>query len=320
MLAGIDPTRPDDDPEGPAWDEVLALRRAGRPEEAKAALDRLCGSDPRTLEHVQVRGLRALIVADLSETRSMAGDVVGAIALLEQALVDAPRFPDLHHRLGLLRLRARDVRGARAAFEQAVRLAPGYAAPRLELALIEARDGRLGESLELLRRLAEGRTARGKDEFERGLERLAEADWEGGGEALRRAFGLAGDDVDARLREIAARLEAGRSGEALALARVVLAAHPQFPDAHLALALVRRERGEWDDCAESCGRALELNPAFHQARVYLAEALFRRGQYGEADAQLASVLAATPRHPLALALAKTLRRTPLPAPDEAAPH
>jgi tetratricopeptide (TPR) repeat protein len=312
-----------DDPipgEDPAWDEVLALRRAGRPEEARAALERLAGTDPRVADHGQTRVLRALIAADLAERRARAGGVGEAITLLEQAVVDAPRFPDLHHRLGLLRLRARDNRGARASFEQAVRLAPGYAAPRLELALLEARDGRLGESLELLRRLAEGRAARGRDEFERGLERLAEADWEGGGEALRRAFGVSGDDIDARLQEIAARVADGRSGEALALARVVLAAHPEFPDAHLALALVRRERGEWDDCAESCGRALELNPSFHLARVYLAEALFRRGQYGEADAQLSAVLAVTPRHPLAAALAKTLRRTPLPAADEGAPH
>lgn len=306
--------------EGPAWDEVLALRRAGRPEDARAALERLCAADPRAAEHGQTRALRALIHGDLAEARALAGGVTEAIELLEQATADAPRFPDLHHRLGLLRLRQRDTRGARASFEQAVRLAPGYAAPRLELALLEARDGRLGESLELLRRLAEGRAARGRDEFERGLERLAEADWEGGGDALRRAFGVAGDDVDERLKEIAARIADGRSGEALALARVVLAAHPQFPDAHLALALVRRDRGEWDDCAESCGRALEINPAFHQARVYLAEALFRRGQYVEADAQLSAVLAATPRHPLAAALAKTLRRTPLPAADEGAPH
>jgi tetratricopeptide (TPR) repeat protein len=314
-----EPSLPDDE-ENPAWDEVLALRRAGRPEEARAALERLCAADQGVREHGQMRGLRALIHADLADLRALAGDVDEAIRLLEQALADAPRFPDLHHRLGLQRLRARDVRGARAAFEQAVRLAPGYAAPRLELALLEARDGRLGESLELLRRLAEGRAARGKDDFEHGLKRLAEADWEGGGEVLRRAFGLAGDDVDGRLREISARVAEGRSGEALALARVVLAAHPQFPDAHLALALVRRERGEWDDCAESCGRALELNPAFHEARVYLAEALFRGGQYAEADAQLGLVLAATPHHPLAVALAKTLRRTPLPATDESAPH
>ena len=310
----------DSEPAGPAWDEVLARRRAGRPDEALEALERLCAAEPRTAEHGQTRALRALIAADLAEARAVAGDVPGAIALLEQGLADAPRFPDLHYRLGVLRLRARDVRGARDAFEQAVRLAPAYAAPRLELALLEARDGRLGESLELLRRLGEQRAARGKDEFERGLERIAEADWEGGGEALRRAFGLAGDDADVRLREIGACLADGRSAEALTLARAVLAAHPRFPDAHLALALVRRERGEWDDCAESCGRALELNPRYHQARVYLAEALFRRGQYAEADAQLGLVLAATPRHPLALALAKTLRRTSLPAAIAARPH
>src|SRR5687768_18304622 len=94
--------------EGPAWDEVLALRRAGRPEEARAALERLCATDSRAAEHGQTRALRALITADLAEARALSGSVNEAIELLEQATVDAPRFPDLHHRLGVLRLRQRD--------------------------------------------------------------------------------------------------------------------------------------------------------------------------------------------------------------------
>ncbi len=306
--------------EGPVWDAVTRLRRAGRPAEGLAALEAHATAEPALREHPQTRVLRALLVADIGDQSLAAGDVAGALALFERAVADAPRFPDLHHRLGVARLRALDPGGARAAFEEAVRLAAGFAAPRLELALLDARDGRLGESLQLLKRLGETRAPAVRGEFERGLARLAEADWEGGGEALRRAFGTDGGGVDARLRDIGARLADGRSGEALAEARVLLAAHPLFPDAHLALALVRRDRGEWDDCAESCGRALELHPGYHEARVYLAEALLRRGQRPEAEAQLDAVLAAEPAHPLALALAKTLRRTPVAGPQAAAPH
>jgi len=312
-----DPALHDD---SPLWDEVTRLRRTGRAAEGMAALEERAAADPAFLDHPQTRALRALLAADLGDARLAAGDVPEAVALFERAVADAPRFPDLHHRLGVARLRARDPKGARSAFEEAVRLAAGFAAPRLELALLEARDGRLGESLDLLKRLGETRTPAVRGEFERGLARLAEADWEGGGAALRRAFGVEGGGVDERLRDIGTRLADGRSGEALALARVLLAAHPQFPDAHLALALVRRERGEWDDCAESCGRALELHPGYHEARVYLAEALLRRGQRGEAEAQLDAVLAAEPAHPLAAALAKTLRRTPLAASRAAGPH
>jgi tetratricopeptide (TPR) repeat protein len=144
------------------------------------------------------------------------------------------------------------------------------------------------------------------------MARLAEADWEGGEDALRKALGLDQAPVDARLREVGTLLASGRPAEAVARARLLVETYPGFPDAHLALALVRRELGEWDDCAESCGAALELNPSYHQARVYLAEALSRRGHWAEADHQLASVFAEEPDHPLAHALAKSLRRASLP--------
>ena len=111
-----------------------------------------------------------------------------------------------------------------------------------------------------------------------------------------------------------------RGEEALALARALVDENPFFPDAHLALALVRRERSEWDDCAEACGRALEINPGFHQARVYLSEALSRRGQWAEADFQLDAVLGAEPEHPLALALARALRRKPRATRKRPLPH
>ncbi len=295
-----------------AWDEALALRRSGRPTEALAALERWLTEDPGARDHAETRRLRALLHADSASEAERHGDPAAALRALERALEDAPDFPDLHHRLGVVRLRVGDAKRARVAFQEAIRRAPGFAAPRLELALLDARQGKLGESLELLRRLGEQTRPVAEDEFRRGMARLAEADWEGGEDVLRKALGLDQAPVDARLREVGTLLAAGRTAEAVARARALVEAYPGFPDAHLALALVRREFAEWDDCAESCGAALELNPAYHQARVYLAEALSRRGQWAEADHQLASVFADQPDHPLAHALAKSLRRASLP--------
>jgi tetratricopeptide (TPR) repeat protein len=292
----------------PLWDEALALRRAGRANEALEALARLAETHPGSAGHREIRQLRALLHADLASAREAAGHLREASELLENALEDAPTFPDLHHRLGVVRLRSGEREGARAAFAEAVRLAPGYAAPRLELALLEARDGRLGESLGLLRRLGEERTPRVEEDWREGLARLAEANWEAGEGRLRRALGLDEATANDALREIGRELHDGRVAEALETARALIRAHPWFPDAHLALALVRRARGDWDDCAESCGRALELHSDFHHARVYLAEALARRGQRVEAEHQLCVVLEAAPDHPLANALAKSLHR------------
>ena len=308
-----------DRPADPVWDEVLALRRAGRPARALEALARLAEADPAAAGHAEFTRLRGLLHADLAHEREVRGDVEGSAAFLLKAIADAPRVPDLHFRLGVARLRLRDPQSARKSFEQALEIAPNYAAPRVELALLDARQGRLGESLALLRKLGESRNEAG-EEFRRGLEKLAEADWEGSEDILRRAFGLEPSPVDDRLREVGVLLADNRGEEALALARALVDENPFFPDAHLALALVRRERSEWDDCAEACGRALEINPGFHQARVYLSEALSRRGQWAEADFQLDAVLTAEPEHPLALALARALRRKPRAARKRPLPH
>ncbi len=299
------PPRPFDaaDSPEPAWDEALALQRAGQPERALAALERAVAADPDLARHPEMKRLQARLHGDLAHAREAAGDAEGAAARLLTAIDLAPDFPDLHHRLGLARFKLR------AAFLEAIDLAPAYAAPRVELAFLDARQGHLGESLALLKRLAEtaaGATSR--DAVQQGLARLAEADWEGSEALLRQALGLDAEPADQRLREVGQALADGRDAEALALAHAVVREHPRFPDAHLALALVRRARGEWDDCAESCGQALELHPAFHQARVYLAEALSRRGQWAESDHQIAAVLAADPAHPLAHALARALHR------------
>jgi len=318
--SALPPTPPSDRPANPVWDEVLALRRAGRPARALEALAHLAEGDARAAGHAEFARLRGLLHADLAHERELRGDVEGAAAFLLRAIADAPRFPDLHFRLGALRLRLRDIEGARKSFEAAVAIAPGYAAPRVEIALLDARQGRLGESLALLRKLGEARAIPAVEDFRVGLEKLADADWEGSEDILRRAFGLEPSPVDEHLREVGTLLADNRTDEALALARALVDEHPFFPDAHLALALVRRERAEWDDCAEVCGRALELNPSFHQARVYLAEALSRRGQWGESDFQLDAVLAAEPEHPLALALARALRRRPHTARNRPVPH
>jgi tetratricopeptide (TPR) repeat protein len=316
----VDRGEPSDRPADPVWDEVLALRRAGRPARALETLAKLAETDPATAGHAEFARLRGLLHADLAHERELRGDVEGAAAFLQKAIEDAPRFPDLHFRLGVARLRLRDHEGARKEFEAALAIAPSYAAPHVELALLDARQGRLGESLALLRKLGEGHHKEAGEEFRRGLEKLAEADWEGSEDVLRRAFGLGPSPVDERLREVGTLLAENRTDEALALARALVDENPFFPDAHLALALVRRERSEWDDCGEACGRALEINPSFHQARVYLAEALSRRGQWAESDFQLDAVLAAEPEHPLALALARALRRKPRAGRNRPVPH
>src|SRR5689334_16864718 len=110
---------PNDRPADPVWDEVLALRRAGRPGRALEALALLAEGDPASAGHAEFARLRGLLHADLAHERELRGDIEGAAAFLLKAIADAPKFPDLHFRLGIARLRLRDVQGARTGFEQA---------------------------------------------------------------------------------------------------------------------------------------------------------------------------------------------------------
>ena len=115
----------------PVWDEVLALRRAGRPAHALESLARLAESDPVAGGHAEFLRLRGLLHADLAHERELRGDIEGTAAFLLRAIADAPRFPDLHVRLGMARLWLRDVASARASFETALTIAPNYAAPHV---------------------------------------------------------------------------------------------------------------------------------------------------------------------------------------------
>ena len=216
-----------DDPglhdEGPLWDEVTRLRRTGRPAEGLAALEAHAAADPRCSSIRRPASCARSCVADLGDPRLAAGDVPEAVALFERAVADAPRFPDLHHRLGVARLRARRpqgrprrVRGGRAAGRGVRRAAARTGAARGarrpsggEPAICSSAWARRGP-----RRCAASSSAASPDS-PRPTGRAA-------GEALRRAFGVDGGGVDERLRDIGARLADGRSGEALALARVLL--------------------------------------------------------------------------------------------------
>src|SRR5262245_7660700 len=117
----------------PDWDAVLAHQRAGRPAVGLAVLDAQLRGNPDLASHAEPRRLRVVLHADLAEVREAGGDVAAAERDLRAALSFEPTFPDFHQRLGRVLLRRGDMQGARACFDEAVRLAPGYAAARLEI-------------------------------------------------------------------------------------------------------------------------------------------------------------------------------------------
>ncbi|HET7225890.1 MAG TPA: tetratricopeptide repeat protein, partial [Candidatus Eisenbacteria bacterium] len=242
-----------------------------------------------------------------------ANEPVEALAAIDAALDAAPRWPDLHvQRARLLLSRpGRDLSTraeARKALDTALRLHPDYAAARLERALLDAAEGRLGEAIDRLGELAREHPGEAHV-FEQGLDKLRHADVDGAATLLSNALRVTAgsDDPLGTARECLAQDEPAR---ALAVLRAALPGREGYPDLHLLIGAAELELGHHDDAVASFGRALALKPELHAARAQLARALEALGETAQAAEQVALVLAHDPSHPEAGAMqARWSRRT-----------
>jgi tetratricopeptide (TPR) repeat protein len=277
------------------WDRVFRLRRAGRLADALGALDAewpRMGNDKGNAEIA----LRASLYGEMARLMRQSAELSQAEALLRQALVAAPRFPDLHQQLGMVLLDASDLAGARVAFQESLAISPGYIAPALGLVLVAAKEGQLGDAIHSLEELARRRQPAEEDSYREGLELLRNGSWEEAEPLLLRAFHQADEELARAQQKIGKHLNAGVPLEALQEAQDIVARYPSYADSHHALGLSYLALDWWDDANEAFSRALRSNSDFHEARVYLAWGLFARGESARAEAELRRVLEADPDH------------------------
>jgi len=276
--------------------DVQRLATEGRLEAALRTLDGILGAHPaESSRHAAVSLLRAL-----AREAQSAGDAGGAIALLDTAVRLAPGFADLRFQHAQA-LAARGQRAdARRALQHALRINPDYLAAQLELALLDAREGLLGDSLDRLRALADDPRLQEPAAFQQGLARLQQAQWDEAGSLLRRAMKLSDPALDRVLERFHAHMDAGEPARAAHVVREMLPRFAGYPDLHFLLASAELRDGHADDAIVSFARALELNPNFHAARLELARSLEAVGQVDQAREQVSRVLDARPDDPQAL--------------------
>ena len=285
--------------ENAPFDPALALARAGRFDDACAALSSaLAPRDGR----LPPGGAGALAYAEVARLAAAAGDGVAALRAMDEAVRLAPAYADLHHHRACLLILHQRRPEARRALERALEINPRYVAARLELALLDAREGLLTESLAALRALEQERRIDEPRAFQRGLKSLASADWDEAEALLKTALKIADPVVDRALAEYHARVAEGEPGRALQALREAVTTHPGYPDLHYLLGSSELEAGMTDDAVASLARALELHPDLHAARVQLARAFEVLGDVVQAGEQVALVLRADPAHAQALEL------------------
>lgn len=244
----------------------------------------------------------ASALAEVARLAEATGELGVAERALELATSLRPRYPDLHHQLGCVRVARHRRREARRALETAIELNPRYTAARLELALLDAREGLIGEALESLRVLGRDIPLQDPSAFQQGLKRLERAEWEDAEPLLKRALAVSDPGIQDKLERFRAHLEAGEPARAVQALQDLLPRYEGYPDLHYLMGLAELKLSRYDDALASFARALELNPEFHDARVQLAQALECLGETASAADQLALVLEHDPSNHLALDL------------------
>jgi len=264
------------------------------------------GAEPPADERAAV----AVVLAEVARRAVAGGALQEAEQCLRMALRQRPDFADLHYRLASVLESMQHYEDARGELVEALRINPAYAAARVSLALLDARRGQLGEAMDALRRLEQSKRPAEADSFDRGLRSMQSADWEEAGDLLRRAFGLSERSLDDAIGRFTRHAQAGQLAAARAVARDLVATHPDYPDVHYLLGRVELEMGHAAEAMGSLAQALELNPDFHAARVEMARALDALGQPGMAHDMVSAVLQRDPQHPAALSMSARWARRP----------
>ncbi len=287
------------EPEATTFEIPIQLAREGRHGEAVAGL--LRALEGHAL-HEQHRAAATTALSHISRLAEAAGDLDSAEQALEEALRIAPDYADLHYHVACLLLLRHQRSEARDALDAALRINPDYVAARLERALLDAREGLLGEALDALRRLGQQHPVEKPRVFRQGLKSLEQADWEEAEVLLKQALQLSEPGMDVMVQQFQQLMSEGNPAAAARLARQALRHHEGYADLHGLLGAAELEEGRLDEALSSFARALELHPDYHGARVQFARTLEALGDLVQAGEQVTLVLQADPHHPQALRL------------------
>jgi len=291
---------------------ALDLARDGRFDAATESVVRMAGP---------LRGVQAApfveTLTELARMAERAGDLERAERACTEAVRLAPGFADLRYRRARLQITLQRRTDARRELEAALRINPDYVAARLELALLDAREGLLAESLDTMRALAGDRRVTEPRAFRRGMESLQEADWDQAEVLFRQALRLSDPAIEEVVNAYHQRMAAGEVDGAIVVMRQAIGTRETYADLHYLLGAAEFEAGLYDDALGSLARALELHPDFHHARVALARVLEAYGDVARATEQIALVLQHEPGHPQALALHERWSRRRTRAPKAA---
>lgn len=218
-----------------------------------------------------------------------------AIPFLKKAIDIQPADAEAHYDLGRAYSMVKDSDRAQPQLEEAVKLKPGFYEAELLLGTLLADAGRSDDAIKHLRAATQVRLDNPRVLLLLGLQYFQQRYYADAIKVLEKAVRLDPGTPDARFLLIQAHYRNLEYERALALA---LETRDRFPD--LALAYFHagaqfNNFGRLPDAKQQLEIALRKDPGLLEARVMLAEVLFKMGQPEESLSELRKALAEDPK-------------------------
>jgi len=242
-----------------------------------------------------------------AEKLAAAGDLSGAARDYVRANEVSPEFPDIRFSLGRTYEEMDRVDDAIEQYRLAIASSPNYDHARTALAFCLLRAGRDDDAVEAFDELLALRMRRLSEPYEKGLQRLREGMTSEAEEFFREAFLAAPNKFEGHYRAALALLRSEQYEKALLDLDEAIALAPKYGDLHNFRGVALCELARVEEGIAAFRRAVTLNPDHSVAKLNLAFAHLRAGQFKDAEHVLEAVLAQDPGQSVASTKLEELR-------------
>lgn len=242
-----------------------------------------------------------------AEKLAASGDLLGAARDYVRATEVSPEFPDIRFNLGKTYEALQRVDDALEQYRLAIASNPNYDFARTALAFCLLRAGRDHEAVEAFSAVLQLRMRRLSEPYDKGVQRLREGVSAEAEEFFREAFLAAPNKFEGHYRSALALLKSEQFDKALVELDQAIALGTTYGDLHNFRGVALCELGRLDEGIAAFRRAVSLNAEHQVAKLNLAFALLRAGQFKDAEHVLEEVLESDPSQSVASAKLQELR-------------
>jgi len=242
-----------------------------------------------------------------AEKLAAAGDLEGAARDYVRATEVSPEFPDIRYSLGRAYEALDRVDDAIEQYRLAIASNAQYDHARTALAFCLLRAKRHDEAIEAFDAVLALRVRRLSEPHAKGKQRLSESMASEAEEFFREAFLAAPNKFEGHYRAALSLLKSEHYEKALVELDQAIALGPKYGDLHNFRGVALCELGRVDDGINAFRRSVALNPDYGVAKLNLAFAHLRAGQFKDAEHVLEEVLEQDPSQGVASAKLEELR-------------